>query len=111
MTCLVPFAAMYVFLYGTRTAIARHCEVNDLPSRSEVLSSDFLPGLKNLIGEKRDRLLIERILEFEAPYRTNVTTIGVIYGAFHMRAVLDVLMSKPLGYHIVKTESLTVFEL
>jgi hypothetical protein len=106
-----PIYALYLYLYGTRNYIARHMELEDLPSPDEILDydEDFEP-LEELLIDKRDLCIIRNIEDVYSSHLHQQKTIGILYGARHMRNVSNYLMTK-LKYRVSESEWLTVFDL
>jgi hypothetical protein len=107
-----PVYVAYVWLYGTRAFLARRLELNDLPSRDEVLyaGGDFA-AIDEAIVVSRDRRLLEHLehaAQGVSADRPNL--IGVVWGAHHMRAVTRLLLWK-LKYRVASAEWVTVFTL
>lgn len=90
--------------------------LDDLPSRDEVLYQDeMLDNMDALLVDERDRHLIRQIesLHNAATSKvgtTDVQTIGILYGAWHMRAVMRFLLDD-LKYRVADAEWITVFDL
>jgi hypothetical protein len=110
LLCFAPLYGLYLRYFGTRDLIARYAEFNDLPSRDEVLSydRDFDQLQHALLGQRDARLTltIERVIQELGPAPK---TVGILFGAEHMRAVIRYLTEKQ-GYHAASAEWLTVFE-
>lgn len=107
----VPFVVVYLYLCGTRSVIAEHLAVDDLPSRDEILSSDEdWDKIDEVIVARRDQVLVERIKQLYEEQRGRKRVVGILYGASHMRAVAGFLLSK-LKYRVTKAEWVTVFDL
>lgn len=108
---LVPVYAVYLFLFGTRETLARYLALEDLPSAEEVLSEDdSLERLDTLLVDERDRKLIEHIAKLNDERSEEAQSVGIVYGAFHMRAAMTFLM-KELNYRVAKAEWVKVFDL
>jgi hypothetical protein len=106
---LLPFYTLYLLLFGTRQTLAENIALEDLPSRNEILLEDErFADLDSLVIDERDRTLLDNI---KRVYESGGTkTVGVIYGAQHMRNAVDFLM-RNLNYHVAKAEWVTVFDL
>jgi hypothetical protein len=106
---LLPVYILYLLLFGNRQTLAEKIALEDLPSSEEILfEDDRFADLDSLLIDERDRTLlanIKRVYESEG-----TKTIGIIYGARHMRNTVDFLM-RNLNYHIAKAEWVTVFDL
>jgi pheromone shutdown protein TraB len=108
---LVPVYVIYLFLFGTRETIAKNIAVEDLPSSNEVLlQDDDFDKLDALLLDERDRRLIRNIASLNEANGKDKKTVGVVFGAMHMRNVTSFLLHK-LKYRIAKAEWVTVFDL
>jgi hypothetical protein len=108
---LVPVYVIYLFLFGTRETIAENIAVEDLPSSNEVLlQDDDFDKLDALLIDERDRRLIRNIANLDEANGKDKKTVGVVFGAMHMRNVTSFLLHK-LKYRIAKAEWVTVFDL
>jgi hypothetical protein len=111
LAALVPAFVAGMRLLGTRRFIARHLQVEDLPSDAEDEASDFWTGMDDLVLHRRDRLLVGAVthVHHARAGRPEPFTAGILYGAGHMRAVTTALMD--LGYRPAESQWLTVFTL
>ena len=108
---LVPIYVVYLFLCGTREMLAENIAVEDLPSSEETLFQDeSYEKLDTLLVDERDRKLIDSIEKLHDSGRLDKQTIGIVYGAMHMRNVTDFLLER-LNYRVANTEWVTVFDL
>lgn len=108
---LVPVFVLYLFIFGTREALAQNLAIEDLPSDEEVLLEDeSLSRLDSLVIDERDRKLLEHIARVNDERAQTSQRIGVLYGAFHMRSVMLFLM-QGLNYRVVKAQWVKVFDL
>jgi hypothetical protein len=80
----------------------------DLASAEEVMRGDFAPGLDKAIMTSRDAKLIACIDSIVTSSAAR-TTVGIVYGAGHMKAVTEALMDKH-RYRVNGAEWLTVFD-
>ena len=111
MYCGVPIFVAYLLLFGTRNIIAENISMDDLPSRDEILNSDEEFGkLDSLLVDQRDQIIISKINSLYETSRQENKVVGVVYGAAHMRNII-LFLSEKLGYRIVGSEWLTVFDL
>ncbi len=111
MFFLMPAYVVYLFLFGTKETIAENIALEDLPSSEEILfQDDNFEKLDALLIDERDRELIHKIEDLYHAKRKDKQTVGVIYGAMHMRSVTSFLLRK-LKYRVVKAEWITVFDL
>ncbi|MCM3872102.1 MAG: hypothetical protein ND895_15575, partial [Pyrinomonadaceae bacterium] len=108
---IIPVYVVYLFLFGTRETLAKHLALEDLPSSDEILWEDeSLEQLDSLLVDERDRKLIEHIAKLNDERSEETQRIGIVYGAFHMRAVMAFLIQK-LKYRVTKAEWVKVFDL
>jgi hypothetical protein len=106
---LLPVYTLYLLLFGTRQALAENIALEDLPYQDEILLEDErFADLDSLLIDERDRTLLGNI---KRVYESgDIETVGVIYGARHMRNSVDFLM-RNLNYHVARAEWVTVFDL
>jgi hypothetical protein len=108
---LIPVYVVYLFLFGTREMLAKNLALEDLPSSEEILSQDDnFEQLDSLLVDERDRKLIEHIARLHYSNRPDPQTIGIVYGALHMRNAVAYLMQK-LNYRVTNAEWVKVFDL
>ncbi|MFF4256793.1 hypothetical protein ACFY1L_36955 [Streptomyces sp. NPDC001663] len=109
LATVVPAVTAGMRLLGTRRYLARHLTTEDLLSEAEEAAADFWPGLDDLVMRRRDKLLTRALTDFHraSADRSDSFTIGVVYGAEHMRAAADALVG--LGYHAADADWVTVF--
>jgi hypothetical protein len=105
-TVLSPAFGLGLRLFGTRRFIAGLLGVDYLPSAEEILAGD---GVDALVVEARDRPLVEHIETTHDQLGDLPVVVAVVYGAHHVRAVVRSLTR--LGYRVVDSEWLTVFEM
>jgi hypothetical protein len=104
-----PIVFVYVSLFWTREEIARHLEIEDLPSREKILSWDEdTEAMDDVLLSTRDARLIQIVGEHHKQNRDRAIKTAILYGAGHMPAVTRFLMGK-LGYRISASEWLLVF--
>jgi len=110
MLGLAPLYGLYLYFFGTRDMMTRYAEFNHLPSREEVLmyDRDFDQLNHALIGQ-RDARLIQTIKQLVQEPVQKPKTIGILFGAQHMHAVIRYLSERE-GYHATDAEWVTVFE-
>ena len=105
----IPLCVLYLFLFGSRRILAEHLAIDDLPSSEEILMEDDV-SWGSLARDERDRKLIEHIEKINEERAQTPQRIGILYGAFHMRAVMAFLMQE-LDYRVAKAEFVKVFDL
>jgi hypothetical protein len=101
-----PVFGLWLVIAGPLGALGRNLALDDLPSREEEELSDAWPGLDEAVLDAWDQTLCQE-LEWLAAGADPVT-VGVCWGAGHMRAVIALLHTR-LGYRIVSTSWMTVF--
>jgi hypothetical protein len=105
---IAPLYGAYQFITATRESIGRKLKTEDLPSSDEVLRREVRPGLDEAILDNRDAKLVASIESLVTDAHAEAT-IGIVYGAAHMKAVTAVLMEK-YHYRVTESEWLTVFD-
>jgi hypothetical protein len=107
---LVPIVFLGIRIFGTRQALAEQLQIEDLPSRVEIMSGDTTKDFDELIVTERDQVITAQIEQLCNERQAENLTVAVVYGAYHMRAIVPLLLGK-LKYRIVKSEWVQVFEL
>ena len=74
------------------------------------MQDDDFDKLDALLIDERDRKLILNIASLNEANGKDKKTVGVVFGAMHMRNVTSFLLHK-LKYRIAKAEWVTVFDL
>jgi hypothetical protein len=111
MLVFTPIYAVHLFLFGTRETIAENIALEDLPSPNEIAFSDESSDrLDSIIIDERDRRLIAAVKELHEGVSREIKTIGVVYGAMHMRTLMKFMLHE-LNYRIAKAEWITIFDL
>jgi hypothetical protein len=106
-----PLYGAYLFLTATRESIGKRLSSDDVSLAADEYDRDtFAPVLNEAMASVRDRRLTERIDSLVwQPGLTKPGTVGVIYGAGHMRSVTDTLMGRH-RFRVVRSEWITVFD-
>jgi hypothetical protein len=102
---LVPPVAVYLTLFGTRRWIANHVALDDDILNVEEPSGT---GIEKLVSDYRDALLCAALTEIHETPRDADISVAVVYGAGHVRPVVDYLRSRH-GYVVHSGEWLTLF--
>lgn len=84
-----------------------HMSLDDLPSQTEILTSDPLPDVERVVLSERDELLVAALNKVHQQRSHEAITVAVVYGARHMRAVVN-QFSRPLDYVVHGGDWLTV---
>lgn len=74
-----------------------------------LLQDENFEKLDDLLIDERDQKLIDSIENIHDEHRIEKRTVGVFYGAMHMRNVVSFLFQK-WHYRIAKAEWITVFD-
>ncbi len=107
---LVPILGIWMALVGTRAALARYLEVDDLPTREEVMASTGQwERIEELVGHNRDVRLLRCLDEIHQRRSSEKIDVAVVYGAAHMRAVVHYLSGR-YDYFAREAEWMTVFD-
>ncbi len=106
---VAPLMGLWIRWFGSRKTLAMNLTLEDLPRRGEILAfSPETAALNRVIIDARDARLVERICEYVENSEPMIHRISVVYGAQHMRAVLQEL-TKRYDYRVRNAEWLTVF--
>jgi hypothetical protein len=108
---LMPIYAIGTLFFGSRELLARHAEVDDLPSRADVemASDEHVAPFRQAVLADRDthlQLALERIHD---EHCNEAIQVAIVYGAAHMPAVAHYLRQR-FGYWACDAEWMTVFE-
>jgi hypothetical protein len=106
LLCLAPIYGLWLYLTASRSSLGKHLGQEDLPSRSDIQRAERSPGFEHAVLGVRDRKLVSCIEEVMRQHDVP-QTVGVVYGAGHMRSVLHHLMSER-DYRVSSSEWLTV---
>lgn len=79
-----PLIGLERLISGSRRALARDMNVDDLDWQDELVDVESLDDLWGLIGEQRDRLLIAELDQIHRQRQTEAITVAVVYGAAHV---------------------------
>jgi hypothetical protein len=104
-----PVFGLWLAVAGPQRALGRNLGLDDLPSREEEEMSGAMPGFDEAVLAVRDRALCQELVRLTGePDSGGTRTVGVCWGAAHMRAVIATLHTR-LGYRIVDASWITVF--
>ncbi len=107
----LPVWVVYLFLFGTRESLAENMATEDLPSSDEILLWDeSLEKLDTMLLDERDQQLIIHLKNLYNSHKHDKKTVGVVYGAMHMRNAVRFLLGG-LNYRVAGSEWITVFDL
>lgn len=104
------FFGLYLRLFGTRNLVARYIDTQMLESREDHLRDDDTQALDEIVLDRRDQHLINVIDAQISELGDGKQTIGIVYGASHMRAVARHLVRNH-GCRTLNGEWITVFDL
>lgn len=103
-----PAYGLWLYLTATRASIGKRQGVDDLRSRNDILRDELVPGFDAAIFDRRDERLIAAIEAARARSGSG-RKVAIVYGAAHMRAALEHLMSRH-GYRVADSRWLTVMD-
>lgn len=102
-----PVVGLWVAIVGPRRALG-DMTLDDLPTQKQEELAEYGESLDTLIIDERDRPLGEALIALAAD-QDQPCTVGVCWGAEHVRAVVTVLVGH-LGYRIGNGTWITVFD-
>jgi len=107
---LAPLVGLQLRWFGTRETLARGLPLDDRTSRDEWLDWDpeFAAFTRALL-DVRDQRLLSVLAGVLDSIETPVRRVAIVYGAWHMRAVLRELSRR--GFHATSTQWQTIFSL
>jgi hypothetical protein len=108
---LVPMYALGMLFFGSRALLARHAEVDDLPSREDVemAADESIAPFIRLLGDDRDAHLLGALDRIHEERCNEAIQVAIVYGARHMPAVVRHL-GRRFGYWARDAEWMTIFE-
>jgi hypothetical protein len=105
-----PLAGLDRLAFGSRRALARDMNLDDLDWQDELVNITSMDDLLALVGEQRDRLLIAELDQIHRDRRHEAITVAVVYGAAHAAPIVHGMRALH-GYGVRSAEWLTVFTL
>lgn len=77
-------------LFGSRwlQLVLQHASMDDLPSNEELLQPDLVPDVDRVVLDERDQRLVAALRDLHEQRGDDPSTVAVVYGAQHMRAVV-----------------------
>jgi hypothetical protein len=108
---LVPVYALGLLVFGARALLARHAELDDLPSREDVeMAADGrLAPFFRLLVDDRDAQLVAALDRIHEQRCHEPIQVAIVYGAGHMPGVVRHLRRR-FDYWARDAEWMTVFE-
>jgi hypothetical protein len=108
---LVPVYALGMLFFGSRALVARHAEVDDLPSRADVAmaADERIAPFSRFLVDDRDAHLVAALDRIHEERCSEAIQVAIVYGAGHMPAVVNHL-NQWFGYWVRDAEWMTVFE-
>jgi hypothetical protein len=100
-----PLFGIWMLVVGPRRALGRRVALDDLRSDDEIEASEAEPRLDEALLGTRDGALTAALTELAGG--TEPCTVGVCWGAEHVRAVVPTL--RALGFRITDATWVTVF--
>lgn len=105
---IAPLIGLERLAFGSRRALARDMETDDLSWQDELLDVESVDDLWALLGEQRDRLLIAGLDQIHRQRHTEAITVAVVYGAAHVAPAVHGMRALH-RYGVRGAEWLTVF--
>jgi hypothetical protein len=102
----IPLAGIWLAIVGPQRALPKRLTVDDQVSLEE--SEAMEGGLGEALIDARDRALCAELVRLANDDVAGERTVGVCWGAMHMRAVVAALHGD-LGYRITNAEWITAF--
>src|SRR5258708_1843843 len=90
---VAPLFGAIQYLTASGESIGKHMSLEDVPSRNDMERSNGPPGLEHALGASRDAKIIAA-LEAQVTAVGNTKSVGVLFGAAHMKVVTDLLIVK-----------------
>lgn len=108
---LLPVYALWMRFFGSREVVARHAEVDDLPSREdvEIADNEIAAPINKLVMDDRDALLLKALERIHEERCAETIQVAIVYSAKHMPAVVHHL-SRQFGYWARDADWMIVFE-
>lgn len=107
---VVPWAALYVLLFGAQRFLAQGLALDDDTPYTEPSGGERWDDIDEVIVDHRDALLLDALSEIHEARCTESIDVAVVYGAGHMPAVVHGLRKRH-GYRARRADWLTVFDL
>jgi pheromone shutdown protein TraB len=85
-------------------------EINDLASPRDEEMADAMPEIDDAMLGERDRRLIDALVAVHEAHKNDDITIGIVYGAAHVPAIVTGLESR-LGYFVRRADWVTIIDL
>jgi hypothetical protein len=101
-----PFFGIWMAIVGPRRALSHRLTVDDEISLEEFEAMEG--GLSEAFVDARDRALCRELVRLAQTGATEMRTVGVCWGAAHVRAVAETLHND-LGFRITDARWVTVF--
>ncbi len=92
---LAPLFGVWMLIVGPERALMADLNMDDLPTREQEARADATPEIDEALLGRRDRALCQAIIQLAADEDPS-KVVGICWGAEHMRAVLQALIS--VGY-------------
>lgn len=100
-----PLIGLHSAAFGSRRSLAAHLNLDDRDVREAPPGAE---QLVDLIGARRDRLLMTALEAIHEVHAGDPLTVAIVYGAYHVPAIIHGLRSAH-GYSVRDAEWLTVF--
>jgi hypothetical protein len=108
---VVPVYALGMLFFGSREVLARHAELDDLPSREhvEMTGDQHIAPFDQLLVDGRDVHLLAALERIHEERCNEAIQVAIVYGAGHMPTVVRYLGQR-FGYWASDAEWMTIFE-
>jgi hypothetical protein len=100
-----PLIGVWMLIVGPRRTLGSHIGIDDLPTDEEEEQVEIAPELDEALLGTRDGALTVALAELARG--TQPCTVGVCWGAAHVRAIVPALQS--LGFQVKDATWITVF--
>lgn len=105
---IAPAYGAYRYLTATKESLGRHMESEDVESSGQSIGGDTPPAFDKVIFGSRDAKLVAA-LKSVVDSANPPATVGIVYGAAHMKVVTAVLMDL-YHYQVESAEWVAVFD-
>lgn len=108
LPALVRLAFWHMAKFGNRRSMARRMALDLAPTRDSIFRMGNELEFTKLIVHRRDEHIVKKLDEFHEALRGTTCTVGILFGAGHMRAIVRHLIDRR-GYHVAQGRWLTIF--
>lgn len=105
---IAPVYGGYRYLTATKESIGKQMESEDVESSEQSIRGEIAPAFDEAILASRDAKLVAT-LKSVVDSANPPATVGIVYGAAHMKAVTAILMGV-YHYQVERSEWLAIFD-